>query len=108
MDRGLAHRRAAMATLWIATAVAASSAWAQDRGAVSPSAPHPVTTRELVEVRGLSGLSVSPDGAYAVVRLDRQYIGANQALLDWRIVRLRDGRTTRIADGGAPRWTNNG
>lgn len=67
-----------------------------------------VTSRELVEARGLSGLMLSPDRQYAVVRVDHQMVDLNTTLLEWQVVRLRDGHTWVIADGGAPRWNNNG
>lgn len=67
-----------------------------------------VTPKELVEARGLSGLMLSPDGKYAVVRVDHQDIDRNATFLAWRVVRLTDGRSWTIADGGASRWNSNG
>jgi dipeptidyl aminopeptidase/acylaminoacyl peptidase len=40
--------------------------------------------------------------------MDHGDIQTNRIELTWELVRLRDGRTTRIADAGAPRWTDNG
>lgn len=87
------------------TAAGATDARAQDN---ISSPTHPVTTRELVEIRGLSGLAVSPEGAYAVVRIDQQDIHGNRTKLSWTLVRLRDGHITPLADAGVPRWNDNG
>src|SRR5262245_28131485 len=80
---------------------------AQARQLNAPSI-QPVTARELVEIGGLSGLSVSPDGAYAVVRLDRQDIASNRTRLAWWVVHLKDGRAIPLTDAGGPRWNVNG
>jgi dipeptidyl aminopeptidase/acylaminoacyl peptidase len=68
----------------------------------------PVTTLELVEARGLSGLVLSPDGRYAAVREDRQSVAENATIIAWLVVRLGDGKILQDFDAGAPRWTNNG
>jgi dipeptidyl aminopeptidase/acylaminoacyl peptidase len=113
-DQGRRAAISALRKIWAVSALAVlatslvSSGFAQAPAKLRPSASPPLTTRELVEVGGLSGLSVSPDGAYAVVRLDRQDIHANSTVLSWQLVRLRDGRTTKLADAGAPRWGDNG
>ncbi|MDP3736410.1 MAG: Atxe2 family lasso peptide isopeptidase [Hyphomonadaceae bacterium] len=67
-----------------------------------------VSTAELVEARGLSGLAVSLDGASVAIQVDHQDISGNRTVLDWWIVRLSDGHATRVADGGEPRWNVNG
>lgn len=87
--------------------IAATACTSTERESV-PAPTGPVTTRELVEARGLSGLAVSPDGRYAVVRVDRQSIENNRTLLEWQIIRLRDGAIVRTSDAGDPRWSNNG
>jgi dipeptidyl aminopeptidase/acylaminoacyl peptidase len=51
---------------------------------------------------------LSPDGKYAVIRVDHQEVAGNATILEWRVVRLSDGETWTIADGGAPRWNLNG
>lgn len=68
----------------------------------------PVTTRELVEIVGLSGLAISPDGNRAVIRLDQQSIADNRTKLEWVVIDLKDGRLNYLAEGGAPRWDVNG
>lgn len=68
----------------------------------------PVTTRELVEVSGLSGLTISPDGANVVVRVDRQDLSTNRTVIVWQILRIRDGHRIATIDAGAPRWNFNG
>lgn len=88
-------------------AITHPAAWAR------PPAPHaaspgPVTSRELVEATGLSGLEVSPDGKYAVVRIDRQDLSANRTILSWRIIRIDDAMSIATFDAGAPRWNANG
>ncbi len=59
-------------------------------------------------MRGLSGLALSPDGAYAAVRIDQQDVAADATNLSWHVIRLSDGHDQRVADAGAPRWNVNG
>ncbi len=78
-------------------------------GAQPPSASaSPVTTRELVEIVGISGLTISPDDRHAVIRLDQQSVADNRTKLEWTIVDLKDGRLIPLAPGGEPRWEVNG
>jgi dipeptidyl aminopeptidase/acylaminoacyl peptidase len=79
-----------------------------EHASVTPGASSPVTTLELVEARGLSGLVLSPDGRYAAVREDRQSVAENATIIAWLVVRLVDGKILHVFDAGAPRWTNNG
>lgn len=85
----------------------AISAGAQPSPA-APSSVGPVTTAELVETKGLSGLAVSPDQSYAVVRIDGQSVGDNVTRVDWAVIRLADGNVSMIADAGGPLWNING
>lgn len=68
----------------------------------------PLTARELVEIRSLTGLMISPDGRHAAVRVDRSDIAANQIHLVWRILDLQGGATRAQIDGGQPRFSVNG
>ncbi|MBI1215954.1 MAG: Atxe2 family lasso peptide isopeptidase [Alphaproteobacteria bacterium] len=67
-----------------------------------------IRPQELVEMRGLSGLAVSPDGAYVAVRIDQQDVAADTTHLGWHVIRLSDGHDQRVADAGGPRWNVNG
>lgn len=92
-----------LACLFLAVATG-SGAGAQDAASTSS----PVTSRELVEISGLGGLSVSPDGQRAVIRVDQQSLDDNRTRLTWTVVDLRDGKPTPLADGGTPRRNVNG
>lgn len=91
----------------LAVLAACSSACAHGAPPI-PDTAGPVTTRELVKMNSLDGLAVSPDGAYAAIRVDRQDAERNLTVLEWRIVRLSDGQTMAVVDGGSPRWNVNG
>jgi hypothetical protein len=71
--------------------------------------PAPLSERELVELRDLSGLAVSPDGSHAVVRVDQPDVDSNRTNLTWYRISL-NGLTQpmRIADGGDATWNVNG
>ncbi len=63
----------------------------------------PVTTRMLVEIKDLSSVAISPDGAYVAFREERASIEDNSYRSAWRVRRLDDdGTPIRVADGGAP------
>ncbi len=89
--------------LWGAPAMA-QAAQGSDR---SPNAG-PITTSELTEAAELSGLAISPNGAFAIVRLNRDNISRNATELSWYRLSLRDGKAVRIGDAGQPLWGVNG
>lgn len=63
----------------------------------------PITARELVEVRDLSGLAVSPDGKTAVVQVQAPSVGYNDVTLSWYAVSLGPHhRVCKVSDGGSP------
>lgn len=68
----------------------------------------PVTARDLVGSKGMSGLIVSPDGRFAVVRVDGRDITRDATDLNWYRVRLSDGQATWIGNAGEPLWSVNG
>lgn len=82
-------------------------AWAQARQPTD-SAPRGITTLDLVQVGQLSGLSMSPDQKFAVVRLDRDNVDRNKTDLTWYRVRLKDGKLNRVCHAGDPLWDTNG
>lgn len=82
--------------------VAPSAIAAQNSGAT------PISTRELVELRGISSMLVSPDQHFAVIRVDHQEVASATTQLSWRIIDLRSGDTLGVIDGGDPLWNNNG
>lgn len=71
-------------------------------------AVQPLTAKELLATKGLSGLRVSPDGKYAVVRVDSRDLASNTTNLNWYRIRLSDGQATWIGDAGEPLWSVNG
>lgn len=70
--------------------------------------PQPVTTRELVEVRELSALTLSPDGQTALVRVDSRSLANNTTELTWRLISLATGEVRHLGDAGEPFWNVNG
>jgi dipeptidyl aminopeptidase/acylaminoacyl peptidase len=87
-------------------AVNACAAIAQQ--ALPAAVPQLVTTRELVEVRGLSALTLSPDGQTALVRVDNQSLAGNTTELSWRLISLSSGYVRYLGDAGEPFWNVNG
>jgi dipeptidyl aminopeptidase/acylaminoacyl peptidase len=103
----------------IAVLAAAVLAAASSTGAAS----QPLTPRELVELRDLSGLAVAPNGEHAVVRIDSPDIETNRVHLAWYLVALKGHRDSSepgraggvqqsdvrdIADAGDPNFGENG
>jgi dipeptidyl aminopeptidase/acylaminoacyl peptidase len=70
--------------------------------------PSSISTLDLVQIGQLSGLSVSPDQKFAIVRLDRDNVEQNKTDLTWYRVRLQDGKVNRVCHGGDPFWDTNG
>lgn len=64
------------------------------------------TVRELAEVADVEALAVSPDGRLIAFRVQRPSIRANSYRIDWYVSDLATGATRRVADGGAPIYTN--
>ncbi|MES2338761.1 MAG: Atxe2 family lasso peptide isopeptidase [Pseudomonadota bacterium] len=61
----------------------------------------PLTPRDLVEVVDLSGLAVSPDGQWVIVRVERPSVARNRVELSWAILPTDGSGTARVvADGG--------
>ncbi|MES2326207.1 MAG: Atxe2 family lasso peptide isopeptidase [Pseudomonadota bacterium] len=90
------RRRIASAAL--ASAVASLSSVASAR--IGP------TLRELVEVADIETLATSPDGREIAFRLQRPSVVANSYRIDWYVAEISSGRVRRVADGGAPIYTN--
>lgn len=60
-----------------------------------------ITARDLVDVRDLSSLAVSPDGEFAAVRLEQSHIKRNATELSWHVMALRSPyEARRVADAG--------
>lgn len=64
------------------------------------------TIRELVEVADIEALSASPDGRNVAFRVKRASIERNTYQLDWYVADVDAGTVRRIADGGAPLYSN--
>lgn len=64
------------------------------------------TIRELVEVADIESLAASPDGRWLAFRVQRPSVGANSYRIDWYVADLQTKTVRRVADGGAPIYTN--
>jgi dipeptidyl aminopeptidase/acylaminoacyl peptidase len=92
---GLRHAVGAASTLVAALLLALPSA-AQTQGRT-------VSIHDLATLRDITGLSVSPDGAWAAVQVRQADPQRNSYALGWYVVDARDGAAARrIADAGAP------
>lgn len=67
-----------------------------------------VTTRELVELKQISALVISPDQRSAIVRIDQQDLASASTRLTWRVIDFQSGVTAGVFDAGAPLWNANG
>ncbi len=67
-----------------------------------PAGASPITSRALVEISDLSGVSISPDGERVAFREERASIETNGHDTSWHVVDLESPRATpvRIAHGG--------
>lgn len=59
-----------------------------------------VTIKDLVEVTDIDGLSISPDGRFAVFRTERADVGRNTFDLRWYSADLKTGTVKDIGSGG--------
>lgn len=75
---------------------------------VSVAAGAAVSNRELVEVTDINGLSISPDGRFAVFRTEQADIGRNSYMLRWHSVDLSSGVVRDIGSGGEPIYLDPG
>jgi hypothetical protein len=61
-----------------------------------------VTIRDIIEVRDISGVSISPDGKAAVFRVDQPNVASNSIASTWYAADLLGpGATRQLADGGS-------
>ena len=67
----------------------------------------PITTRELVELKLISVVSVAPDQRLAVARVDAQYVDDASTRLTWHVLDLESGAVKARFDAGAPLWSGN-
>ncbi len=67
-----------------------------------------ITTTQLVEITDVDGLSISPDGRFAVFRSERADIARNTYVLTWHSVDLADGKVREIGSGGSPIYLDPG
>jgi len=68
----------------------------------------PVTIRQLVELTDLDGLSISPDGRFAVFRTERADVGRNSYEIRWHSVDLGNFTVRDIGSGGDPIYADPG
>ena len=65
----------------------------------------PVTVLDLLHLRDMSGLSISPDGRYAAFQLQRANLATNSYELAWYVTSTsRPNSATNVGDGGKPVW----
>ena len=67
-----------------------------------------VTIRDLVELTDIDGLSMSPDGRFAVFRTERADVASNSYILRWHSVDLASGLVRDIGSGGDPIYLDPG
>lgn len=77
-------------------------------GSAASPAAGAVTIRDLVELTDIDGLSISPDGRFAVFRTERADLGRNSYVLRWHSVDLHDGSVKDIGSGGDPIYADPG
>lgn len=58
--------------------------------------------RELVEIRDIEALSLSPDGRRLAFRVQTPSVSANTYRIDWYVAEVQAGRIRHVADGGEP------
>lgn len=91
----------------LATAGCVASPASVDEAFEEQTASGFVTTRELVELRQISSLAVSPDQARAVIRVDQQIVDTASTKLTWRVIDLATGVVTGRVGAGDPLWNSN-
>lgn len=64
----------------------------------------PVTVRDIVETRDISGVSISPDERWVAFRVGKPSIDKNRVDLAWYVVPAGGGAARQVADGGAARF----
>jgi dipeptidyl aminopeptidase/acylaminoacyl peptidase len=62
----------------------------------------PMTARELLEMRNLTGVSVSPKGDLVAVRVDQAHLDSNTETLTWYVVPVAGGAGRFACDAGEP------
>lgn len=74
----------------------------------SPCRANP-TLEQLVELRDLSSVAISPDGRWVAFRQDQASIATNKVRLTWWVAPLNgDGAARRVSDGGTALWNAGG
>lgn len=69
----------------------------------------PWTLSDAVSVEEISDVRISPDGALALIQVVQPDVAANSLGIDYRLVRIADGKTSAIAQNlSQPRWAPNG
>lgn len=94
--RTVARFCAPLATLAVAAVSQSSEAIAR----VGP------TIRQLVEVADIEALAASPNGRELAFRVQRPSLASNSYRIDWYVADLASNTVRRVADGGAPIYTN--
>lgn len=71
----------------------------------TPRSSRPITARDLLGLRDVAGLSVSPDGRYAAFQVQAVDLEANGFELGWFVVEVeRPSRPVHVGDPGQPIW----
>lgn len=71
---------------------------------LAASSPAPVTVRDIVETRDISGVSISPDAKWVAYRVGTPSVERNRVELAWYVVSSTGGPPRRVADGGEGRF----
>jgi dipeptidyl aminopeptidase/acylaminoacyl peptidase len=91
--------------LVVAAAVCVSPAIAQQR----VTGPRPVTSLDLVRLRDVAGVRISPDGEWVAYQVHQAMVERNSYHTEWFVVGTAPGaRPVVVSDGGEARFTEAG
>lgn len=98
---------AAIGLLWIVGVIAVGP-WAFADAELPTDVDHrrrPVTELDLLQLRDMRGLSVSPDGHHVAFQLQQADYDSNDYELAWFVASTSDpASATSVGDGGEPMW----
>lgn len=67
-----------------------------------------VTAREIIQVRDIGSIAVSPDGEAVAAKVYAANVELNRIRMEWQVVPLAGGAPLRVADAGDPAFGPNG
>jgi dipeptidyl aminopeptidase/acylaminoacyl peptidase len=95
-------RRAKLPTRFATASAALFAALAMLQPGAARALPNGVQVKEVVEARRLAGVSLSPTGAFAAVRVDSASIADDRETVSYALVALRGTAPPLLIDGGPP------